>query len=236
MGAEINANAYCGSRPTFDRIIDFIFRYQWFNTPVVPTKEIKDTMYELTRGIIDQVIGLYQFMNIDYILATTKRKNRPVDSNYIREVSEKHFSGMAEILRRAEYDPAAEAERGKLMKSANKAISDMLDKNQQANELKAYEAAAGNSISDIRDSVVAALTLTTAYADQTIRNAFNAIVESPQGKAALEAGDRKALTRLTSDRLSKSVPNLKRGARKSPAEPKVITSFLDSAEPDPLAG
>lgn len=237
MGAEINANAYCGSRPTFDRIIDFIFQYQWFRTPVVPTKEIKDAMYKYTRGIIDQIIGLYTWMQVDYILAPAKRKDRPIDGNYVREVSEKHFAGMAKILQRAEYDPGAELKRAEMMKNADEAIREMINRKKSEDELKDYETliSSHNDSTAVRDSVIEALQMTTVYAEQTIRNAFNAVSGTPQGQIALKAGDKKALAKLTTERLNQTGNKLKFGARKEQAK-QPVTSFLDNNADDPLAG
>lgn len=237
MGAEINANAYCGNRPTFDRIIDFIFQYQWFRNPVVPTKEIKDVMFRYTRGIIDQIIGLYTWMQIDYILAPAKRKERPIDESYIRDVSEKHFAGMAKILQRAEYDPEAEAKRVEMMRNADEAIRSIIEKKKAEDELKGYEAMVGShkDITALRDSVIEALLMTTAYADQTIRNAFNSVAGTSQGQIAVEAGDKKALAKLTSERLKQNGSRLQFGARKEPAK-QPVTSFLDDNTEDPLAG
>lgn len=235
MGAEINANAYCGSRVTFDRIIDFVFQYQWFKKPVEPTKEIKDAMYKYTRGIIDQVITLYQYMQIDYILAPVKRKDRPIDGEYVRRVSEKHFAGMSEILARAEYDLQAAAEGERLRSAAKDEIERLSAMKKEENAIQEFETTIGkhNEITAIRDSVIDAIMLTSAYSDKTIRIAFNAVTNTPQGKAAVEACDKRALAKLTTERLKQTA--LQFGARKKPEERKELTSFLDDNTEDPLA-
>lgn len=42
-------------------------QYQWFDTIVKPNEELISALYDESKGIIDQLISIYMYMQIDYI-------------------------------------------------------------------------------------------------------------------------------------------------------------------------
>lgn len=131
FGESIIGHEYCKNFGYFGFIVKSLFNYQWFDSYVEPTDDIIKTLYECSKGIIDQLIGVYIFMQLDYIKAD---KKPVVDSKYIKKVADKHYAGLQQLLLDLE-DPVSEARRIQLVKDGNKEISDILleaSKRQQA--------------------------------------------------------------------------------------------------------
>lgn len=59
VGNVINGNMYCLDRKFFYFLVNELFRYQWFDKPVTVSEEIVDALYDVTKGIVDQLIGIY---------------------------------------------------------------------------------------------------------------------------------------------------------------------------------
>lgn len=59
VGNVINGNMYCTDRNFFYFLVNELFRYQWFDKPVTVSEEITDALYDVTKGIVDQLIGIY---------------------------------------------------------------------------------------------------------------------------------------------------------------------------------
>lgn len=59
VGNVINGNMYCTDRNFFCFLVNELFRYQWFDKPVTVSEEITDALYDVTKGIVDQLIGIY---------------------------------------------------------------------------------------------------------------------------------------------------------------------------------
>lgn len=111
-GSLIQASQYCNNRRFFSNIVAFLMKYQWLDQPIQPTEEIIDALYSVTKGIVDQLIAVYMYMQIDYLRAN---KKPVIDGDYVVKVAEKHFPGMQKLLSEIE-DPESEAMRNALMK------------------------------------------------------------------------------------------------------------------------
>ena len=95
VGNVINGNMYCTDRNFFCFLVNELFRYQWFDKPVTVSEEITDALYDVTKGIVDQLISIYIYMNIDFL----NRKKKPeINSKYIYAVTNKHFAGLRDVL------------------------------------------------------------------------------------------------------------------------------------------
>lgn len=95
LGRTIIAHRYCENYDFFNTIVHRLFKYQWFNEQIHPSKELVDCLFSLTKGIIDQLISLYILMHLDYYMLS---KKPTIDSNYIISVFDKHCPGLKEIL------------------------------------------------------------------------------------------------------------------------------------------
>ena len=94
-GVYIDANNYCTDKKYFTTITTNLWHYQWFDEDVEITKEIISALYDVSKGIIDQLISIYIYMQIDYILANKKPL---IDEKYVYYISEKYFPGMKRLL------------------------------------------------------------------------------------------------------------------------------------------
>lgn len=95
LGTEIHADKYCQDKKLFSIIVNKLFSYQWFDELVKPTNDIIDALYTCSHGIIDQLIGIYIFMNIDYVRA---KKKAIIDSDYVYKTAARHYTGMQSIF------------------------------------------------------------------------------------------------------------------------------------------
>lgn len=59
IGEIINGNAYCENRAYFSRMLQMLFRYQWFQEHILLTSEVAEALYELSHGIIYFLIKSY---------------------------------------------------------------------------------------------------------------------------------------------------------------------------------
>ncbi len=95
VGTFIDANQYC-TDPEFSWALMYeLFQYQWGEDHLELTDEIFATFYQITRGIVDQVIDLYIQLWLDY----TNRKVKPViDEEHIRYIAKNYCSATSGVL------------------------------------------------------------------------------------------------------------------------------------------
>ncbi len=62
-GVFISANAYCKNKIYFAAIVKELMKYQWFDEYVAPTVEIIQALYDVTHGIINQLVSVYTTMH-----------------------------------------------------------------------------------------------------------------------------------------------------------------------------
>lgn len=128
LGNIIPGNLYCENRPYFTILAKQVFSYQWYDEPVTLTKDMLEALYKNTHGIIDQLIGLCMYMNLDYI---TSSKRPSVDADYINRVAKRHYSGIQKLMDSLN-DPLAEKERQRIMKASNLQLDNLLQEYKQA--------------------------------------------------------------------------------------------------------
>ncbi len=91
LGNIISGNLYCENRTYFSILAKRVFKYQWFDSPVEMTNDMLEALYRNTHGIIDQLVGLCMYLNLDYISS----KSRPtIDADYINKVAKRHYRGI----------------------------------------------------------------------------------------------------------------------------------------------
>ena len=231
LGAEIHADLYCANRRLFEYNARQLFKYQWFNNLVEPDNEIIDTLFECTKGIIDQLVGVYMYMNIDYVRAERKPK---INADYVRRTIERHYPGMMELLSDLK-NPKTEAQRAKAVKEAN----DEMQRIAQEEKQKAAEKAAmkankdpdAEQIVELKEFVVSRIMeIDDRFNASTIENMVDKVLGTKGGKE--KANDSIAFMRLVYKKLSNAGKTDKRkqaGSKKKLA-PSTVLSFLNDEE------
>lgn len=132
IGIMINGNLYCESKDYFKFLVKSLFRYQWFDNPVEVTNEIVDALYDVTKGIVDQLIAIYSCMHYDYL----NKKTKPViDGKYIRSVANKFYPGIQDVLANLEStDNATELQM--IRQEAEVKINAIIDNARQEKEMQ----------------------------------------------------------------------------------------------------
>lgn len=135
FGNQILGNEYCRDRQYFDWIVDTVFQNQIFDHYVVPDKDLKDALYDDTKGIIDMLIGIYIFMQFDYVLADDDNKPK-INAKYVHDTVQRHYPGLSKLLTNLD-DPSAEAQRIELLKNGNEAIEAIVAKQKEEQRTRA---------------------------------------------------------------------------------------------------
>ena len=205
IGTMINGNTYCEQRHFFEFLVRQLFQYQWFDTPVALTEEIINALYDVTKGIVDQLVGVYSCMHYDYL----DRKKKPiVDAEYIYKITSKYYAGIQEIL--ANMESLSNTEKIRQMReNVEQTIQATIDKAAQAESAKDI-LSSQNSIANqgvqVRNIAAIIKVLYDDYTDAQIEEAFNKVMKrkSSQGKtekaiaqdvvAILQQGPRKKMT------------------------------------------
>lgn len=185
VGNVINGNMYCTDRNFFYFLVNELFRYQWFDKPVTVSEEITDALYDVTNGIVDQLISIYIYMNIDFL----NRKKKPeINSKYIYAVTNKHFAGLRDVLENLDSDFS-----DYLMQEIKENAKLELDKiEDEAKQLKEAEKILNNNSSEEKvqiKNVVANITaIYDEYTPTQIEDAFKKVIrkKSSVGKAERE--------------------------------------------------
>lgn len=204
VGPMINGDVYCASKKFFDFLTYQLFNYQWFDEPVELTDEIVDALYDVTKGIVDQLIGVYSCMNYDYL----ERAKRPVvNAKYVYEVTKKYYPGLQEVLADLEN---SENERKMMELRAESAmkVALMVDKAQQEHEMaKTVQTKAQSSQNTAQlSNVVANITnIYDEYTPKQIEAAFLKIINKKSSSGKTE----KEITRAVIQELQKKTTKSK---------------------------
>lgn len=196
VGTMINGNRYCESREFFEYLVSQIFEYQWFKEPIEVTDKIIDALYDVTKGIIDQLVSIYSCMNIE---AITTRKKIEINADFIHHVADKYYPGIQDVLGSIECNADA-LELENIRKNADARISKLMDEAKQEQEMKKIkenstakpDVSLHNVASNIR-------TIYDDYTDNQIEEAYNKVIR----KASSSGKSEKEITRLVVETLQK---------------------------------
>ena len=94
-GTLIKAHQYCENKDYFSSIVKNLMNYQWIDQPIEYTQDIANAFYDVTKGIVDQLISIYMYTQIDYLRYGNGCK---IDGDYIRKVSKRYFPEMQNLL------------------------------------------------------------------------------------------------------------------------------------------
>lgn len=196
VGTMINGNRYCENREFFEYLVSQIFEYQWFKEPIEVTDKIIDALYDVTKGIIDQLVSIYSCMNIE---AITARKKIEINADFIHHVADKYYPGIQDVLGSIECN-ADTLEFENIRKNADARISKLMDEAKQEQEMKKIkenstakpDVSLHNVASNIR-------TIYDDYTDNQIEEAYNKVIR----KASSSGKTEKEITRLVVETLQK---------------------------------
>ena len=212
IGPTINAYKYCMDKAVFETLVKALFKIQWFDDYVPVTQEIVDALYIDSQGIIDQLVGIYQMMQYDYIMS----KKRPsVNAEYVHKVVDKHFAGLRGLLKDLNNLTAAK-DRELLSEAAANRILESKKEMENKEFQKDVDTALSSQELDqkkyMETLVVDALTALTSYKDPQIKSAFNVVYESlgpnPKTKQAIKATKAYLSKHKEKSASTKKVPNV----------------------------
>lgn len=186
IGCIIQGSLYCSSKDYFRVLVKSIFRYQWFDEPVEVTKDIIDTLYEVTHGIVNQLVNIYSSMCFDYL---DKKKKPVINGDYIRSIAKTFYPGIQAILENMKMSEAERAYHA-FKEDAEIRKELLLDQKRQEEEMKEIEgvlqtkAEQGISL----ENVIANITALYDYSEQQIEEAYKKVInrKSSEGKSEKE--------------------------------------------------
>ena len=85
-GDFIDASAYTTDKDYFNMLVNMLLTWQWLDTPIQWSKELSDTLYECSGGIINMLIWLYKWIMLEYIDSKSKGKIETIDKKFIVRV------------------------------------------------------------------------------------------------------------------------------------------------------
>lgn len=187
IGTMINGNLYCENKEFFSFLVNQLFRYQWFDTPLELTQDIIDALYDVTKGIIDQLIGVYSCMNYDYL---SKKKKPVINGIYVKQIAEKYYPGMQYVLANLKNIENEQA-LAELRNNAEVRVNELLDLAKQEQEAKTIvldkELYASNTV-ELTNVIANIQNLYDEYTERQIEEAFIKVVsrKSNIGKSEKE--------------------------------------------------
>lgn len=154
---------------------------------VEPDEEIIDTLYELTKGIVDQLVGIYSCMNYDYV---ERKKKETINGQYIRMIANRYYPGIQKVLESMDID--AQEESIQIMKeNAELRVNELLDKAKQEQEAeRLMTSGVESTVEQIAlENVVANINaIFSEYTEEKIKNAYDKVMKRKdmQGKSEKE--------------------------------------------------
>lgn len=211
VGAPISASRYCGDKDYFSFLVRQLFSYQWFDEYTAPTTSMVNALYDETHGIIDQLIGLYTFMNIDYI--NTKHKEKPViNADFIHKTSSKYYRGLRELTTANISEYEREQRSKEIIESAQAKAAEIVDESRQykaAYELMHQSTQKLADIQILKKNILANIKKVCDYSDSKIIDAIDKTLRIPEN---IDKGE----TELTKAVLKKLFSHSKTKTKKEP--------------------
>lgn len=170
----IEASKYCSNYSQFKGILQHLFRYQWFNPPVKLTESLAKALYKASGGIIDQLVDLWMYVNIDYV----KAKNKPaVDADFVLKTCVKHMGGVENAKTISEFEKKSRA--GEVLGTINSSETENL-----YSEMESYynENNKAAQIAYFKKKTIDAIKLVdSSYRTSSIESAFNSVYSKLSG-------------------------------------------------------
>ena len=221
IGTVINGNLYCDNKKFFSFLTSQLFQYQWFDEPIELTDELVDALYDVSKGIIDQLIGIYSCMHYDYL----ERKNRPIiDAQYVKDIAQRYYPGIQLVLAELESVEAAR----KLMSIRQDAevrvaaIIDSAKQEKESEDLLEKQTKAIDKMLMLKNIVANITALYEEYSLPEIEKAFNLVMK--QNKDNLKS--ERDISRLVLDKLMHQKKNKSVSKKKKSSIPDIDTSTM----------
>ena len=198
IGTVINGNMYCENKKFFTFLVKRLFQYQWFDEPVELTEDILDALFQNSKGIVDQMIGIFICMQSDYL----ERKKRPIiNGQYVKDIAQRYYPGIQNVLAELESTEAAR-ELITIRQEADTKISTIIDKAKQEKEadnlISKQEANHSREIL-LKNITTNILSIYDEYSIGDIENAFNFVIKKLKGERKTE----REISRMVINKLSK---------------------------------
>ena len=222
LGNIISGNLYCENRTYFSILAKRVFKYQWFDSPVEMTNDMLEALYRNTHGIIDQLVGLCMYLNLDYISS----KSRPtIDADYINKVAKRHYRGIQKLMDELD-DPLNEKKRQKIIEEADRKLDNLLQEHKQtAFAEKIMESAEADEKKILlKKNIIHNIEMVVAdYTSDRIAAAVDRVLIST------DETDEKVLTRVVMKLLTdseKETPTKKKKSKKKPLQTSDMVKFI----------
>lgn len=166
------------------------------DTPVEATNELIDALYDVTKGIVDQLIAVYSCMHYDYL---SKKKKPTVDAKYVRNVANKFYPGIQDVLANLESTENT-VKLHNIRQEAEIKIDALLDAAKQETEMqKLINTDTSMEMIQLSNIVSIIRVLYDEYSDTQIETVYNKVIrkKSSQGKSEKE------ISRLVIEQLQK---------------------------------
>ena len=97
-GEFISADSYTFDREEFHKLTLYLFHWQWCTPKVKWSIELSDALYDCSKGLINLLVLLYKWIMLEYLDDKANDKNPFINVEYIKNVSQKHFSHLTSQL------------------------------------------------------------------------------------------------------------------------------------------
>ena len=186
IGMMVNGNCYCNSKEYFRYLVQQLFHYQWFDEIVEVTPEIVDALYDVTKGIVDQLIGIYTCMHYDYL---NKKNKSKIDGKYIKFIADKFYPGIQRVLANFESIDTTE-ELQNIRTAAENKVDAILDAAKQEQEMQKImnDTTVMQDMIRLENVVANIKAMFDEYTDSQIETAYNKVIskKSSDGKSEKE--------------------------------------------------
>lgn len=200
---------------------ELVGEYSDKDTKVV-LRHMLETLYRNTHGIIDQLVGLCMYLNLDYISS----KSRPtIDADYINKVAKRHYRGIQKLMDELD-DPLNEKKRQKIIEEADRKLDNLLQEHKQtAFAEKIMESAeADEKKIPLKKNIIHNIEMVVAdYTSDRIAAAVDRVLIST------DETDEKVLTRVVMKLLTdskKETPTKKQKSKKKPLQTSDMVKFI----------
>ncbi len=198
------------------------YEYQGDNLQPIILCHMLEALYRNTHGIIDQLVGLCMYLNLDYISS----KSRPtIDADYINKVAKRHYRGIQKLMDELD-DPLNEKKRQKIIEEADRKLDNLLQEHKQtAFAEKIMESAeADEKKIPLKRNIIHNIEMVVAdYTSDRIAAAVDRVLIST------DETDEKVLTRVVMKLLTdskKETPTKKQKSKKKPLQTSDMVKFI----------
>lgn len=217
LGMEINGNLYCENKNYFTFLVKSLFKYQWFDSPVTPTEEIIDALYDVSKGIVDQLISIYSCIHFDYL---SKKKRPVIDGTYIRNIAKKFYPGIQDVLANLE-STINTTELRTIRNAAEDKMNAIIDAAKQETEmLKIMNTDMSDEQVQLHNVVTIIHSLYDEFSNYQIEEAYKKVITKKSAKGKTD----KEISRMVVEQLQ-SIP--KRTVKKNKVETPDIVHMRD---------